>query len=118
MPSSAGTGTGTGCSRVSGRGGEWATAATVLAGPIQQVVIFVPEDHPTDNYFASTVAYGANAASPGHRRWEEPTLRSPPRAGRPAADLDRDHAEARWRTDLYVLTADRVRRRLSCLRGF
>jgi hypothetical protein len=52
-------------------------ARNVLAGPIRHVVIFVQENHTTDNYFASMAAYGANVAS----GW--PTAVNPPKADQP-----------------------------------
>jgi hypothetical protein len=47
------------------------------AGPIEHVVIFVQENHTTDNYFRSMAAYGANVAV----GW--PTAANPPTADQP-----------------------------------
>jgi hypothetical protein len=47
------------------------------AGPIQHVVIFVQENHTTDNYLRSMAAYGANVAT----GW--PTATNPPENDQP-----------------------------------
>jgi hypothetical protein len=58
------------------------------ASPIQHVVIFVQENHTTDNYFRSMAGYGANVAT----GW--PTAANPP-----AADQPHDRASYyRWLT--------------------
>src|SRR5437667_292699 len=59
------------------------------AGQIEHVVIFVQENHTTDNYFRSMAAYGANVAT------DWPTSPNPPTADHPH---DR-HAYAKWLTN-------------------
>ena len=57
----------------------WVAMVThrVAAGPVEHVVIFVQENHTTDNYFASMGAYGANVAAGG------PSAVNPPKADQP-----------------------------------
>jgi hypothetical protein len=57
-----------------------------LAATVNHVVVFVQENHTTDNYFRSMAAWGANVAT----GW--PTATNPPAADQPH---DR-HAYARW----------------------
>ena len=63
-------------------------AAPAPGNPITHVVIFVQENHTTDNYFRSMAAYGANVAT----GW-------PVAANPPASDQPHDrHAYYRWLT--------------------
>jgi phospholipase C len=55
----------------------WQQAAHSGAGrPIQHLVIFVQENHTTDNYFRSMAAYGANVTHPGERPGDPATAES------------------------------------------